>query len=581
MKINLVFQGGGARGIFHVGALKALEDIKEDPKLDIDMEICGTAGTSAGAIIAALVAVGFKARELVDENGNIQGVGSGHDIPLHFLTKRQWLSIRFVRDYLRSMYDDSRSKKFFYKVTVYILFLIILFELFIFFSLYYLINGMDEHILIIPFMLINTFILTIIYRNAPSGLASLDKFGSKLNEILVNKICSDQKIVDEGIRKSLLESGLTFSHLREYGCISDLKIIATNVDDGIVKIFSCEETPDIPIYLAIMASVAVPIVFRPVHIEGKIYYDGGIMSNKPAWVFDFERIKDPDLRTIIFDIERGYTKEEIARQKEKPIQVRRGGGLLLWALYRSVYSGITGTKPLEIKPSSRNILVEISPSGVGLLDFELGATSIASAMRHGETVARVEILERLLFHIEETRNAVEKIKKSFKIIRRATLKKNVNEGKIRIYVSNAHEDFSILRNYFSSDGKSTADRLFLPLNDTLAGEAFNQRKAICFRRNEYVRRNFQLPMNRYRKALKHQDGLALWYAYIPIWFGKEKKTFRLIAIESMTPLREYGLDRNCEGELWNSIISVCTTSFQKVIDFEYLKELRVEERVET
>lgn len=47
---NLVFKGGGVKGIAYVGALKALENANIMP------QITGFAGTSAGAITAALAA---------------------------------------------------------------------------------------------------------------------------------------------------------------------------------------------------------------------------------------------------------------------------------------------------------------------------------------------------------------------------------------------------------------------------------------------------------------------------------------------------------------------------------------------
>jgi NTE family protein len=43
-----IFEGGGAKGLAHVGALKAAESR--------NLEFIGVAGASAGAIIAALVA---------------------------------------------------------------------------------------------------------------------------------------------------------------------------------------------------------------------------------------------------------------------------------------------------------------------------------------------------------------------------------------------------------------------------------------------------------------------------------------------------------------------------------------------
>jgi len=56
--IFLAMQGGGAKGVAHVGALTAIEGFEYD--------IRGVSGTSAGSMVAALVAAGYKARELVN-----------------------------------------------------------------------------------------------------------------------------------------------------------------------------------------------------------------------------------------------------------------------------------------------------------------------------------------------------------------------------------------------------------------------------------------------------------------------------------------------------------------------------------
>lgn len=53
-----IFQGGGAKGYAHVGALKAAEQR--------GIRFVRIAGTSAGAIIAALAAAGYTADELLD-----------------------------------------------------------------------------------------------------------------------------------------------------------------------------------------------------------------------------------------------------------------------------------------------------------------------------------------------------------------------------------------------------------------------------------------------------------------------------------------------------------------------------------
>lgn len=56
MNIDLVFEGGGVKAISYVGVLKALEEK--------DFKIKRCAGTSAGAIISALVIAGYNSKEL-------------------------------------------------------------------------------------------------------------------------------------------------------------------------------------------------------------------------------------------------------------------------------------------------------------------------------------------------------------------------------------------------------------------------------------------------------------------------------------------------------------------------------------
>lgn len=58
MKIGLVLSGGGARGITHLGVLKALEEM--------GLEFSIISGTSAGSIVGALYAYGYRSDEIYD-----------------------------------------------------------------------------------------------------------------------------------------------------------------------------------------------------------------------------------------------------------------------------------------------------------------------------------------------------------------------------------------------------------------------------------------------------------------------------------------------------------------------------------
>lgn len=57
MKIGLALSGGGIRGVAHIGAIKALEEN------DIHADV--VSGTSAGAIVGALYASGYRSEEML------------------------------------------------------------------------------------------------------------------------------------------------------------------------------------------------------------------------------------------------------------------------------------------------------------------------------------------------------------------------------------------------------------------------------------------------------------------------------------------------------------------------------------
>ncbi|MBS1682605.1 MAG: patatin-like phospholipase family protein [Bacteroidetes bacterium] len=59
MKIGIALSGGGARGIAHIGVLKALEEM--------GVEISTISGTSAGSIVASLYANGIKPDRIFDQ----------------------------------------------------------------------------------------------------------------------------------------------------------------------------------------------------------------------------------------------------------------------------------------------------------------------------------------------------------------------------------------------------------------------------------------------------------------------------------------------------------------------------------
>lgn len=58
MKIGIALSGGGARGVAHIGVLQALDEL--------GIDINHVAGTSAGSIVGAMYAYGYKPRQILE-----------------------------------------------------------------------------------------------------------------------------------------------------------------------------------------------------------------------------------------------------------------------------------------------------------------------------------------------------------------------------------------------------------------------------------------------------------------------------------------------------------------------------------
>lgn len=74
-------------------------------------------------------------------------------------------------------------------------------------------------------------------------------------------------------------SSLTFADLHKT-TRKKLVVVSTDVN-GNPKYFSVETDPNVTVSLAIMSSISIPSVFKPVTIEGKTYYDGCLSDPCP------------------------------------------------------------------------------------------------------------------------------------------------------------------------------------------------------------------------------------------------------------------------------------------------------------
>lgn len=108
---NLVFEGGGVKGIAYGGALSELN------KLNILSNIERVAGTSAGAITAVLLAVGYNHNEISDIVANVNfnnfaddSFGVLHDLK-RFVSDFGWYKGDFFKDWIGKLIFKKKGKE--------------------------------------------------------------------------------------------------------------------------------------------------------------------------------------------------------------------------------------------------------------------------------------------------------------------------------------------------------------------------------------------------------------------------------------------------------------------------------------
>ena len=72
----------------------------------------------------------------------------------------------------------------------------------------------------------------------------------------------------------------TFGDLKTAG-LGQVRIYATRLADGVLVEFSARKTPGVRLTDALAASMALPLYFTPVVIDGVAYVDGGLANNYP------------------------------------------------------------------------------------------------------------------------------------------------------------------------------------------------------------------------------------------------------------------------------------------------------------
>lgn len=305
----LVFSGGGAKGAIYSGVYKALK------KSRVVTNVKAVAGSSAGAITAAVIASGIEPAEFerISKDTNLKGLlgskgfsAGGVNIskdgtPLYNLLD---VTIRNnISNYLKGKDFTELCNQGLTRVTN---------------EIGKLKKEQQELLQQESTSDIEENIKALDFRKE-----QLNKQLSQLNS-LKDLDYKDLAILQEKCQNNgkILFKDLALLRLLDPEKFKDLYITAVNKSTGELEVFNATNTPDVEIALACRASASIPLVFEPVKIGDNYYVDGGYRDNVPMKYFDSDSRDDNSVRQLetIEDIEK-------AKQKGRVLALAFGSGM--------------------------------------------------------------------------------------------------------------------------------------------------------------------------------------------------------------------------------------------------------------
>ena len=255
---NLIFQGGGIKGLAYLGALKELTDPEKEVFRMNQIE--RISGTSAGAITAALLGCGYSLNELEEELNN-------------FDFKEKLMDSDF-----KDKVNELKNK---------------------------LLPGAENLLKSFGVINLNLFL----WNNRVLLLNVVDKLKTKTGFFPGEEFL---KWIDKKISAKLGKNA-TFKDLQRKISMDGTEkckyifLTGSNLSSGKCETFSHLHTPNMIISDAVRISMSIPIFFHPhqSHIRDErlgrivdpekgnsLYTDGGLLNNYPKRMFDTTTIKE-------------------------------------------------------------------------------------------------------------------------------------------------------------------------------------------------------------------------------------------------------------------------------------------------
>ena len=328
---NLVFQGGSVRGMAYLGALQAMVDSGFD-----FTQVKRIAGTSAGAITALLVSLGYTVKELkvyldaIDFKAILDGKSPA------------------VQNKVLKSADKVGAGK--------------------------------------P-MLFATAPAATVSPKLICGLSST--YGVFDGNYFLDW-------VQTRLQERTGDANITFAelhalHVKNPQQFKDLYVYGANISLGLSQQFSWETTPQVTVASAVRISMSLPWVFKPFSVLEKnkygsvvpakkehVYVDGGLLDNYPINAFDHSRYQtsDEEDKPLFNPHTLGFRLLDTTKidffKENKPLPVTETANLLQFSM--AVLNTLNNKQNSDHNLSAdRTRTIYINTVGVNTLDFDLTA----------------------------------------------------------------------------------------------------------------------------------------------------------------------------------------------------------------
>ncbi len=335
-------QGGGMKGIGYVGAIRELDD------LGVLSQLKEVAGSSAGGMIAVMVAIGCTADELGEEMLNMDFRS--------FQDKRElgWVEASKLGSLLKGLgglVGTTRVK---------------------------VLRQVVRQGLVVAGKVVGVAEkaedLAGLALGAELGLWE----GDALTHYLANLVA-----------RKTGNPNITFRELAALGPpFKKLTLTGSNLTTGKLEYYNAQNTPDIPIIQAARISASFPGAYKPVILEdGQVRVDGGLLENLPD-VFNNPPYCPPDS-----DNGQGGNKYAFAlsftSEEEKQPKKIKGIGQMLGAMYEAK------TSEAAWKEKYGNNMADIDTVEMGTLEFDATEEKKEALIESGKNSIRTAFLKIL------------------------------------------------------------------------------------------------------------------------------------------------------------------------------------------